>query len=96
MAYEVFKHGHIALALGWFCLMFWHVRNELVAVSLTVRDEIWKNNAYFDNSLHSSIRRLGLGAVLCLHASYTAIDSCTLSLTLQRDTPRRWNIFQET
>ncbi|RDI81883.1 hypothetical protein Vi05172_g8067 [Venturia inaequalis] len=31
MAYEVFKHGHIALALGWFCLMFWHVRNELVA-----------------------------------------------------------------
>ncbi|QDS74208.1 hypothetical protein FKW77_002302 [Venturia effusa] len=31
MAYEVFKHGHIVLALGWFSLMFWHIRNELVA-----------------------------------------------------------------
>lgn len=37
MAYEVFKHGHIALALGWFGLMFWHIRNELVAVSTLAR-----------------------------------------------------------
>ncbi|TID21393.1 metalloreductase transmembrane component [Venturia nashicola] len=31
MAYEYFKHGHIVLALGWFGLIFWHIRNELVA-----------------------------------------------------------------
>jgi hypothetical protein len=29
--YELFKHGHIALALGWFGLIFWHIRNEYVA-----------------------------------------------------------------
>lgn len=34
-AYEIFKHGHIILALGWFTLMFWHIRNEYVAVSKT-------------------------------------------------------------
>lgn len=65
MAYEVFKHAHIALALGWFGLMFWHIRNELVAVRIIAR-ETKKNNTYFCNSPNSSIQRSGSGHVLCL------------------------------
>ncbi|KAF2430494.1 hypothetical protein EJ08DRAFT_649542 [Tothia fuscella] len=30
-AYEWFKHGHIVLAMGWFTLIFWHIRNEYIA-----------------------------------------------------------------
>jgi hypothetical protein len=33
--YELFKFGHIVLALAFFCFLFWHIAGEYITVRVT-------------------------------------------------------------